>query len=154
MKIDSCWIPEGLGCLGAPAPDTAFTACSLALNRGLIYNKMDKQNPQVVTQFVPTTPAEPMNFVVHDIAENIPACSSFMSLVRDMVMLRNLLKQHTWFHVLELCARHNGPSTMTWLLHYFQLECSIYFEFLEHLTSNEKGVAGCKAYDLSEFPLI
>ena len=100
--------------------------------------------------------AHVMNLVVQDVAHNIPECRNFMSLIRDLItLIRNSPKRLAWFQHFQSA---DGPSLRPlcptrWTVKAASLQ-SIYsnysalLEFLDNLSSEDKGDAGGKANGL------
>jgi len=100
--------------------------------------------------------AHVVNLVVHDVAQNIPACRNFMALIRDMItLIRNSPKRLTWFQEFQgkeapslrpLCPTRWTVKTAS--LQSIASNYSALMEFLEDLCLNDKGDAGGKANGL------
>lgn len=106
-------------------------------------------------QYVHCT-ALPMNLVVHDVAQNIPACRNFMTPIRESItLIRNSPKRLAWF---QMCQGKEAPSLKPLCLMHWTVKAasvqsiasnySALIDFLEGLSSNKKGDAGGKAKGL------
>lgn len=97
-----------------------------------------------------------VNLVVNDVAQNIPACRNFVTLIRELItLIRNSPKRLAWFQEFQ---GKEAPSLKPlcptrWTVRAASLQSiasnySALIDFLEDLSSNEKGEAGGKASGL------
>ncbi|CAK6966905.1 unnamed protein product [Scomber scombrus] len=112
-----------------------------------------EQEPRA--QYVHCT-AHLMNLIVHDVAQSIPACRNFMSLIRELItFIRNSPKRLAWFKEFQGTeAPQLRPLCPTrWTVRAASLQSiatnySALMDFLEDMSANEKGDAGGKASGL------
>ena len=112
-----------------------------------------EQEPRA--QYVHCT-AHLMNLIVQDVAQSIPACRNFMSIIRDLItLIRNSPKRLAWFKEFQGTeAPQLRPLCPTrWTVKAASLQSiaanySALMDFLEDMSTNEKGDAGGKASGL------
>lgn len=101
-----------------------------------------------------------MNLVVQDVAHNIPECWNFMSLIQDLItLISNSPKRLAWFQDFQSADRPSlRPLCPTrWTVKAASLQSissnySALLEFLDNLSSDDKGDAGGKANGLLQAP--
>ncbi|KAL2092995.1 hypothetical protein ACEWY4_010307 [Coilia grayii] len=112
-----------------------------------------EQEPQA--QYVHCT-AHLMNLVVHDVAQSIPACRNFMSIIRELIaLIRNSPKRLAWFREFQgaespalrpLCPTRWTVKAAS--LQSIAANYSALMDFLEDMSANYKCDAGGKASGL------